>query len=90
FYFSTQNQANVSFKQLQSWWKNYLTLQFDMNPYLYRYTEEHAVKHVMRLACGLDSMVIGEPQILGQLKSAYQTASQSGVVGRTLSRLFQT
>ncbi|MCS5710698.1 glutamyl-tRNA reductase [Candidatus Berkiella aquae] len=90
FYFSTQNQANTSFRQLQSWWKNYLTPQFDMTPYLYMYTEEHAVRHVMRLACGLDSMVIGEPQILGQLKIAYQTASQSGVVGRTLSRLFQT
>lgn len=90
FYFSTQEEGSVSMLQIQSWWKNYHALQFDLDPYLYRYVEEQAVKHVMRLACGLDSMVIGEPQILGQLKSAYQTASKTGVVGRALSRLFQT
>ncbi len=90
FYFSTQDQASVSLLQLQSWWKKYHAPQFELDPYLYMYAEEQAVKHVMRLACGLDSMVIGEPQILGQLKSAYQTASKTGVIGRALSRLFQT
>ena len=75
---------------MQSWWKNYLAPQFDLKPYLYTFSEENAVKHVMRLACGLDSMVIGEPQILGQLKTAYHTATKTGFVGKTLSRLFQT
>lgn len=90
FYCSTADQPSTSCTQLQTWWKNYLELPFDVNPYLYTYSESHAVRHVMRLACGLDSMVIGEPQILGQLKTAYQTATQTGFVGKSLSRLFQT
>ena len=44
---------------------------------------------MFRVACGLDSMVLGEPQILGQLKSAYQDASQAGTLGRNLNQLFQ-
>ncbi len=90
FYCSTADVTSTSLGQLQSWWKKYHDPQFDMDPYLYMFAEENAVKHIMRLACGLDSMVIGEPQILGQLKSAYHTASQTGFVGKTLSRLFQT
>ncbi|MGE3318059.1 MAG: glutamyl-tRNA reductase [Candidatus Berkiella sp.] len=90
FYCSTADHPSASLAQLQTWWKNYLALSFDMNPYLYTYSESHAVRHVMRLACGLDSMVIGEPQILGQLKTAYQTATKTGFVGKSLSRLFQT
>ncbi|MEJ2760892.1 MAG: glutamyl-tRNA reductase, partial [Gammaproteobacteria bacterium] len=48
-----------------------------------------AVKHLMRVASGLDSMVLGEPQVLGQLKTAYQTALTAGSVGQLLGRLFQ-
>jgi len=49
-----------------------------------------AVDYVMRVASGLDSMILGEPQILGQMKRAYATAQQAGTVGKHLSRLFQT
>jgi glutamyl-tRNA reductase len=65
---------------------------FDQNvirPFLYHYLDRSAVRHALRVACGLDSMVLGEPQILGQLKLAYQNASQAGTLGRLLSRLFQ-
>ena len=55
----------------------------------YIYQNEYAVRHIMRVACGLDSMVLGEPQILGQLKSAYATAREAGTIGSHLSRLFQ-
>lgn len=56
---------------------------------LYRYRGGEAVQHLMRVACGLDSMVLGEPQILGQLKHAYQRAIEAGTVGRVLHSLFQ-
>lgn len=55
----------------------------------YSHPNAHAVKHVMRVASGLDSMVVGEPQVLGQLKTAYDTALQAGSIGNLLNRLFQ-
>ena len=61
----------------------------DFKPFLYRYQDRSAVRHALRVACGLDSMIVGEPQILGQLKLAYQSANQAGTLGRFLSRLFQ-
>lgn len=55
----------------------------------YEYWEYDAVRHLMRVASGLDSMVLGEPQILGQLKSAFTLAQQAKTVGPQLGRLFQ-
>jgi glutamyl-tRNA reductase len=57
--------------------------------HLYTLDEEQAVRHALRVACGLDSMVLGEPQILGQLKQAYQAAVGQGTAGKILNRLFQ-
>lgn len=72
------------------WWRNYLNLKSEeIRPFIYTYFDSAAVKHVMRVACGLDSMLVGEPQILGQLKTAYQTAGEVGALGRYLDRLFQ-
>ena len=48
-----------------------------------------AVEHVFRVASSIDSMVVGEPQILGQVKDAYREATEAGVCGPVLSRLFQ-
>ena len=50
---------------------------------------DSAIQHLFRVACGLDSMVLGEPQILGQLKDAYRIADGAGLVGASLGRLFQ-
>ena len=47
------------------------------------------MQHILRVASGLDSLVLGEPQILGQIKDAYSTATQAGTIGRQLNRLFQ-
>ena len=61
----------------------------ELRPLTYTYPDANAVKHLLRVACGLDSMVLGEPQVLGQLKTAYQTALDSGHIGKLLNRLFQ-
>ena len=60
-----------------------------LESYIYTLDEENAVRHALRVACGLDSMVLGEPQILGQLKQAYQAAVGQGTAGKVLNRLFQ-
>ena len=57
---------------------------------LYRFDGIDAVRHVFSVASGLDSLVLGEPQILGQLKDAYRAAQRAGTAGPQLNRLFQT
>jgi len=61
----------------------------DLTPYLYSYTDKSVCRHIFRVACGLDSMILGEPQILGQMKTAYQAASDAGTLGKQLGKLFQ-
>ncbi|MDI3490813.1 glutamyl-tRNA reductase [Thauera propionica] len=61
----------------------------DVSPYLYAYPQRDAVRHVFRVASGLDSMVIGEPQILGQVKDAVRHAEEAGTMGTLLHKLFQ-
>jgi glutamyl-tRNA reductase len=56
---------------------------------LFTLEDEEAIRHIFRVACGLDSMVLGEPQILGQLKDAFRHAQQANTLGTNLSRLFQ-
>ena len=75
---------------LINWLSSFHSLKFmNINPFLYAYPDANAVKHVLRVASGLDSMVIGEPQVLGQMKSAYKTAIDVGSIGQLLGRLFQ-
>lgn len=57
---------------------------------LYEYTDEAAVQHLFSVAASLDSMVLGEPQILAQVKEAYQTAAEQDTTGPLLHELFQT
>lgn len=82
-------EAN-SQQELIAWLSRFhkLTLQ-DIHPFMYTYPDANAVKHLLRVACGLDSMVLGEPQVLGQLKSAYRAAVSAGSIGQLLGRLFQ-
>ena len=58
-----------------------------LKPYLYTYIDQDAVKHLYRVACSLDSMVVGESQILGQIKDAYRQATEAKTSGVILNRL---
>ena len=60
-----------------------------LDEFLYRHRDGDAVRHLFRVASGLDSMVLGEPQILGQLKDAWRMAHEVGSIGTHLERLFQ-
>ncbi|MBI1174411.1 MAG: glutamyl-tRNA reductase [Sideroxydans sp.] len=73
-----------------NWLAGYHKLQpTEIEPYLYTLPREQAVKHAFRVASGLDSMVLGEPQILGQMKQAVRSAEHAGTMGFILHKLFQ-
>jgi len=72
------------------WLAHYHRLQPDeLQPYLYTLPQAEAVRHTFRVASGLDSMVLGEPQILGQMKQAVRVAESAGTLGTVLHKLFQ-
>ena len=76
--------------QVVDWLASYHRLpSSELTPYIYQFPEEQAVKHAFRVASGLDSMVLGEPQILGQMKQAVRQAEQAGTLGFLLHKLFQ-
>lgn len=60
----------------------------DISQHGYFYQEQEAVTHIMRVASGLDSLVIGEPQILGQFKQAYRIAKKANTIGKKFDKLF--
>src|SRR3954452_14163198 len=61
----------------------------DLNPYIYLYEDAAAVRHLLRVAAGLDSMVLGETEITGQIKSYYEIARPDVLPGQLSSRLFK-
>jgi len=77
-------------KAFVDWLSEYHRLRPEqLTPYLYTLPREQAVRHAFRVASGLDSMVLGEPQILGQLKEAVRSAEAAGTLGTVLNKLFQ-
>ncbi|MDP0562755.1 MAG: glutamyl-tRNA reductase [Candidatus Endonucleobacter sp. (ex Gigantidas childressi)] len=77
-------------KKILNWLKYYHNSKVQgLSDHVYTYHGREAIRHIMRVACGLDSMIIGEPQILGQLKAAYTHAQNAGTAGTLLNRLFQ-
>jgi glutamyl-tRNA reductase len=75
---------------LLAWLSDYQHLsQTEIAPYFYSYTADAALEHMLRVASGLDSMVIGEPQILGQMKQAFACAKQIGLIGSELHQVFR-
>jgi glutamyl-tRNA reductase len=72
------------------WFRAYHKLERqDIEPYIFLHPDQEAVRHMLRVASGLDSLVLGEPQILGQIKDAYNAATSAGTMGGLLDRLFQ-
>jgi glutamyl-tRNA reductase len=76
--------------ELGRWLESYHGVGYALKDCLYEHHDATAVAHAFAVASGLDSMVLGEPQILGQLKDAYRAAQQAGTVGPQLNRLFQS
>lgn len=77
--------------QLPNWMAEFNSLaSTELTPHLYRYQHNEAVRHAFRVASGLDSMVLGEPQILGQMKDAMRAAHEAGALGTLLHQLFQS
>ena len=83
-------QETLEVEQVLRWLADYHQLSLDeLRACAYVHEDDGAVRHMMRVASGLDSMVLGEPQIFGQLKSAYAVAREAGTIGPLLGRLFQ-
>lgn len=74
--------------KIRAWLENDQAMTDATKQALFTRTQEDAIRHLFRVACGLDSMVLGEPQILGQLKDAFRQAELQTTVGPQLSRLF--
>jgi glutamyl-tRNA reductase len=75
---------------VREWLGDFHNLPADsLTPYIYEHPDQMAVRHMLRVAAGLDSMILGEPQILGQMKDAYQKANEAGTIGKLMARLFQ-
>jgi glutamyl-tRNA reductase len=81
--------GSASGAELSQWLEKHHGNDLDLAPSLYNHQESSAVEHAFSVASGLDSMVLGEAQILGQLKDAYRVAQETGSTGPVLNKLFQ-
>lgn len=94
---STCNRTELYFsgdaeqsEQVLHWLAQFHQLNLaELQQHLYLYRDQDAVQHLMRVASGLDSLVLGEPQILGQVKQAYNQSRQAGTINPQFERLFQ-
>ncbi len=74
---------------IQAWLHDECNLDPAFSDTLFSLVEDEAMRHIFRVACGLDSLVLGEPQILGQLKDSVRDAETAGTLGKRLGQLFQ-
>lgn len=77
-------------QSVENWLHEFFDIELpNLTPYLYRHQDLEAVKHIMRVASGLNSLILGEPQIFGQIKDAYNHGHKNDSVYQTLDTLFQ-
>ncbi len=89
-YVVQEGDVNLTQERILQWLENYHKVPAStILPSIYCHQGQEAVNHMMRVACGLDSLVLGEPQILGQMKQAYSQAKAAGSMALVLDRLFQ-
>ena len=89
-YLVQDGDIELTQQRLVQWLESYHNVSAStIVPSLYWHQDQKAVNHMMRVACGLDSLVIGEPQILGQMKQAYNQAKAAGSMALVMDRLFQ-
>jgi len=84
-------QGDVTDEQVLNWLADHKGLEVDqLRDCYYCYRDQQAVRHIMCVASGLDSLVLGEPQIFGQIKSAYAVGREAGTVSTHLNQVFQS
>ncbi|MCW8831912.1 MAG: glutamyl-tRNA reductase [Colwellia sp.] len=89
-YLVQDGDVELTQERLVKWLESYHNVPAStILPSIYWHQDQQAVNHMMRVACGLDSLVLGEPQILGQMKQAYSQAKAAGSMALVMDRLFQ-
>jgi len=84
------HDADAAIATVHEWFASKADMDMEeVCDHLYSYTTDHAIKHLFSVASGLDSLVLGEPQILGQVKASYEHALAAGSAGHVLHRLYQ-
>ncbi len=84
------NLKSISSTFIRQWLHQFFSLKENsIDEYLYEFSDLEAIKHVMRVASGLNSLVLGEPQVFGQVKNAYNTAVKENSIHQKLDCLFQ-
>ena len=88
-YAATERPARQAMPELRQFLLDHHNYRDPIDAEIYFYSEPESLEHLFKVACGLDSMVVGETEILGQLKQAYETALQHKKTGRHLNKAFQ-
>lgn len=88
--FNAATQSSLIDQSIIEWFSRFHNLETNsIKNHVYVHLQEETIRHAMKVASGLDSMVLGEPQITGQMKDAYALANKHGTIGQMLGKLFQ-